>query len=148
VAQGKRIEYCSGSKWEPIAGYCRAVRTGNIIRVSGTTANSPIPSIPVIGGTSPRSQTVAALDIIEHALKSLGSSLRDVVRTRIMIRNEQDCEEVSRAHGLIFSCVGVKPASTLIIAGLIGDGFSVEIEAEAEVGTGDNGILKLGGCSL
>jgi enamine deaminase RidA (YjgF/YER057c/UK114 family) len=85
------------------------------------------------------------LDTIEHALKRLGSSLKDVVRTRIMIRNEQDCEEVSRAHGWVFSCVGVKPANTLVIAGLIGDEFLVEIEAEAEIGCGDNGVLSLGG---
>lgn len=87
---------------------------------------------------------MAVLDHIEHALKRLGSSLKDVVRTRIMIRNERDCEEVSRAHGWVFGCVGFKPANTLVIAGLIGEGMLVEIEAEAEVVCRDNGILSLG----
>lgn len=124
-------------------GYCRAVRTGNIIRVSGTTANSPIASIPAIGGKSPRSQTVHILDIIENALKALGSSLSDVVRTRIMVRNENDCEEVSRAHGWVFKLAGVLPANTLVTAGLIGSDMLVEIEAEAEVGCAKAGVLSI-----
>ena len=87
---------------------------------------------------------MASLDTIEHTLKRLGSSLKYVVRTRIMIRNEKGCEEVSRAHGWLFGCLCVKPANTLVIAGLIGDEFLVEIEAEAEVESGDNGVLNLG----
>ncbi|KAL5340189.1 NADP-dependent oxidoreductase domain-containing protein [Aspergillus crustosus] len=135
VAAGMRIEYSSGSKWEPIAGYCRAVRTGDYIRVSGTTANSPVPSrIPVLGGSSAGSQTVAVLDIIGHTIKALGGSLSDVVRTRIMVANEADCEAVSRAHGWVFNCEGVRPANTLVTAGLIGLEFLVEIEAEAQLG--------------
>ncbi|CZR51659.1 related to hormone-sensitive lipase [Phialocephala subalpina] len=136
VSEGTRIEFSSGSKWEPIAGYCRAVRIGNTIRVSGTTANSPIASTPALGGKSARSQTVAVLDIIAHAIKRLGGSLSDVVRTRIMIQNPEDCEEVSRAHGWAFECVGVRPANTLIVAGLIGSEYLVEIEVEAEIGSG------------
>ncbi|KAF8864659.1 Aldo/keto reductase [Acephala macrosclerotiorum] len=136
VSEGTRIEFSSSSKWEPIAGYCRAVRTGNTIRVSGTTANSPIASIPVLGGKSARSQTVAVLDIIAHAIKKLGGSLSDVVRTRIMVQNPEDCEEVSQAHGWAFGCVGVRPANTLVVIGLIGLEFLVEIEVEAEVGFG------------
>lgn len=87
---------------------------------------------------------MASLDTIEHTLKRLGSSLKDVVRTQIIIRNEKDCEEVSRAHGWLFSCFCVKSTNTLVTAGLIGDEFLVEIEAEAEVESGDNGVLNLG----
>lgn len=139
VAEGRRIEYSSGSKWEPLASYCRALRTGNVIRVSGTTANSPIASIAALGGKSARSQAVAVIDIISSALQTLGGSLSDVVRTRIIIRREKDCEEVSLAHGWAFKCVGVKPANTLVVSGLIGDEFLVEIEAEAELGS--KGVL-------
>lgn len=124
-----------------LKGYCRAVRTGNIIRISGTTANSPVPSISVTGGSSARSQTVAALDIITDALQALGGSLKDVVRTRIMVKNESDAEEVSRAHGWAFGCVGVRPANTFVTAGLIGSQFLVEVEAEAELGV--SGALKI-----
>ena len=134
VADGKRIEYSSGNKWEPLAGYCRAVRTGNVVRVSGTTANSPIGSIAALGGKNARSQAVAALDIITHALTVLGASLADVVRTRIILRREEDCEEVALAHGWAFECVGVRPANTTVVSGIIGDDFLVEIEAEAELG--------------
>ena len=158
IAQGKRVEYSSGSTWEPIAvsavsrkrgaklteqGYCRAVRTGDVIRVSGTTANSPIKELPCIGGASPASQTVYILDTIENALKALGGSLSDVVRTRIMVRDEAVCEEVSRAHGRMFASAGVKPANTFVTAGLIGEEMLVEIEAEAVVGCGQKGTLSI-----
>lgn len=142
VEKRQRIEYSSGSKWEPLAGYCRAVRTGSMIRVSGTTANSPLPlSIPVLGGTSARSQTVAVLDIVAKALQKLGGSMKDVVRTRIMVQNAQDCEEISRAHGWVFGCAGVRPANTLVINGLIGPEYLVEIEVEAEIGY--EGVLRI-----
>ncbi|OKL59899.1 hypothetical protein UA08_04537 [Talaromyces atroroseus] len=143
IANGKRVEYSSLSPWEPIAGYCRAVRTGNVIRVSGTTTNKLIPSLPAIGGKSARSQTVHILDIIENALKALDSSLSDVVRTRIMVRDENVCEEVSRAHGWVFKAAGVHPSNTFVTAGLIGDEMLVEIEAEAEVGSAKAGVLRI-----
>jgi aryl-alcohol dehydrogenase-like predicted oxidoreductase/enamine deaminase RidA (YjgF/YER057c/UK114 family) len=141
AAEGKRIEYSSGSKWEPIASYCRALRTGNFIRVSGTTAHSPVTSIPVLGGKSARSQAVAVIDIISRALQALGGSLSDVVRTRIIIRREEDCEGVSLAHGWAFECVGVRPANTLVVSGLIGEEYLVEIEAEADLGL--KGVLRI-----
>jgi enamine deaminase RidA (YjgF/YER057c/UK114 family) len=84
-------------------------------------------SLSVIGGSSARSQTVHILDIIDNALKVLGSSLKDVVRTRIMVRHVHDCEEVSRAHGWVFGMAGVRPANTLVVAGLIGDDMLLEI---------------------
>lgn len=114
---------------------------GNVIRISGTTANSPIKSIAVMGGSSARCQTVAILDIITDALQALGSSLKDVVRTRVMVSREDDCEAVSRAHGWAFACVGVRPANTLVVSGLIGKEFLVEIEAEAVLGC--TGVLSL-----
>ncbi|KAI0811431.1 Aldo/keto reductase [Xylaria sp. FL0064] len=142
IAAGKRIEYSTNSPWEPIAGYCRAVRTGNSVYVSGTTANSPsCVSVPVLGGHSARSQTVAILDIIARALKALGGTLSDVVRTRIIVRNEADCDEISRAHGWVFQCEGVRPSNTLFVANLVGSAYLVEIEAEARLGCND--VLRL-----
>jgi enamine deaminase RidA (YjgF/YER057c/UK114 family) len=87
-----------------------------------------------MGCSSASSQTVAILDIISDALQALGGNLSDVVRTRIMVTNADDCEAVSRAHGWAFNCVGIKPANTFIISGLIGSHFKVEIETEAELG--------------
>ncbi|KAI1361323.1 NADP-dependent oxidoreductase domain-containing protein [Xylaria arbuscula] len=135
IAAGKRIEYSTGSPWEPVAGYCRAVRTGNNTYISGTTANSPNGlDLLVLGGQSAGSQAVAILDTIRRALKALGGTLSDVVRTRVIIRNEADCEEVSRAHGWVFQCEGVRPANTLIVGTLVGSEYLVEIEAEARLG--------------
>ncbi|KAF5869295.1 putative endoribonuclease l-psp protein [Botrytis fragariae] len=134
IAGGARIEYSSGSHWEPIASYSRAIRTGNTIRVSGTTANSPVSSIPAIGGKSARSQTVAILDIVARAIKALGGDLSDVVRTRIFLQKEEDVEAVSLAHGWAFKCAGIRPSNTLVVSGVIGDEFLVEIEVEAELG--------------
>ncbi|TGO67744.1 hypothetical protein BOTNAR_0036g00200 [Botryotinia narcissicola] len=134
IAGGARIEYSSGSHWEPIASYCRAVRTGNTIRVSGTTANSPVSSVPALGGKSARSQTVAILDIVARAIKALGGDMSDVVRTRIFLQKKEDVEAVSLAHGWAFKCVGFRPSNTLVVSGVIGDEFLVEIEVEAELG--------------
>ncbi|KAL0943398.1 endoribonuclease L-PSP [Colletotrichum truncatum] len=145
IAAGKRVEYHSGSKWEPICGYSRAVRTGRVIRVSGTTANPPpqlAGQLEVVGGKSARSQAVAALDIIERAIRRLGGTMSDVVRTRVMLQREEDVDEVSEAHGWVFNCHGIWPANTLTTAGLIGDEILVEIEVEAEVGSG-NSILAI-----
>ncbi|GKT41149.1 flagellar radial spoke protein 5 [Colletotrichum spaethianum] len=144
IASGQRVEYHTGSKWEPIAGYSRAVRVGSIIRVSGTTANPPAELgslLAVVGGTSARSQTVAVFDIIERAVKRLGGSMSDVVRTRVMIRREEDVVGVSEAHGWVFKCHRVWPANTLTTAGLIGDEMLVEIEVEADVGSGESVLV-------
>ena len=86
---------------------------------------------------------MAVIDIIHEALKALGSSLSDVVRTRIMVKDMQNCEEVSLAHGWAFKCVGVLPSNTLVQCGLAGDQFIIEIEAEAEVGSSKLGSLKI-----
>lgn len=126
--QGSGTHVLSGTVWEDLAGFSRAVRRGDRILVSGTTATH---GDRQIGGTDPGSQTHFIIDKIEGALSSLGAELRDVVRTRIFIRNEQDWEPVSRAHGARFG--SIQPANTLVRADLIGDGYLVEMEAEAIV---------------
>ena len=130
-AVGGRDRVLTGTVWEDLAGFSRAVRRGNRILVSGTTATH---GDKVVGGGSLESQTHFIIDKIEGALTSLGSGLSDVVRTRIYIRREEDWEPVSRAHGARFG--SIRPANTLVVAQPIGDDYLVEMEAEAEVGSG------------
>lgn len=118
----------SGTIWEKIGGFSRAVRRGNWIWVSGTTATH---GNRVIGGKDPAAQAHAAIDKIEGALMSLGGKLNDVVRTRVYVRNINDWEAVARVHGERFA--GILPANTLVEARLVGDEYLVEIEAEAVV---------------
>jgi aryl-alcohol dehydrogenase-like predicted oxidoreductase/enamine deaminase RidA (YjgF/YER057c/UK114 family) len=119
----------SGSKWEEIAGYCRAQRIGDRIVVSGTTATAG--SDRVVAKEDAGAQTTFILDKILSALTALGASAEDVVRTRIYLTDEEDVVEVSRAHGRVFGAI--KPVNTLVVvARLIGD-YRVEIEAEALV---------------
>jgi aryl-alcohol dehydrogenase-like predicted oxidoreductase/enamine deaminase RidA (YjgF/YER057c/UK114 family) len=132
---GDRERALSGTIWEDLAGFSRAVRKGNRIFVSGTTATH---GDRLIGGESAMSQAYYCLDKIEGALQSLGGTLDDVVRTRIYVPRPSDAEAISRAHG---DRLGhVQPANTLVQAGLIGDGYLVEMEAEAVVdGDADSG---------
>ncbi|GMQ24589.1 hypothetical protein Aoki45_12710 [Algoriphagus sp. oki45] len=123
-----RTKALSGTIWEDIAGFSRAIRKGNRILVSGTTATH---GSKVIGGTDPASQTHFILDKIEGAILSLGGKMEDVVRTRIFIRNVDQWEPISRAHGKRFG--EIQPANTMVRADLIGDEYLVEIEAEAVV---------------
>ncbi len=123
-----RIHARSGTVWEDIAGFSRAVRQGDRIVVSGTTATH---RDRLIGGDDAASQAHFVIDKIEGAILSLGGSLEDVIRTRIYIRHEEDWEAVSRAHGQRFG--DVSPANTLVRAGLVGEGYRVEMEAEAVV---------------
>ena len=118
----------TGTTWEDLAGFSRAVRRGSRIWVSGTTATH---GNRAIGGADPAAQTQFVIDKIEGALQSLGGRLEDVVRTRVYVPNLDDWEAVARAHGERFR--SILPANTLIHAGLIGDEYLVEIEAEAEV---------------
>jgi enamine deaminase RidA (YjgF/YER057c/UK114 family) len=118
----------SGTVWEDIAGFSRATRVGNRIVVSGTTATH---RDRVVGGADPAAQTHFIIDKIEGALQSLGARLDDVIRTRVYVRRLSDWEPVARAHGERFA--GVQPANTLVQAELVGDGYLVEIEAEAEL---------------
>jgi aryl-alcohol dehydrogenase-like predicted oxidoreductase/enamine deaminase RidA (YjgF/YER057c/UK114 family) len=118
----------SGTPWEPLAGYSRAVRKGNRISVSGTTASHRERSI---GGVDVAAQTHFVIDKLEGALESLGGRLEDVVRTRIFVRRVADWEAVARVHGERFG--HIQPANTLVEAALVSEDALVEIEADAEV---------------
>jgi aryl-alcohol dehydrogenase-like predicted oxidoreductase/enamine deaminase RidA (YjgF/YER057c/UK114 family) len=124
-----RSRVFSGTPWEPMAGYARAVRSGNRISVSGTTASH---GSRLIGGTDAAAQAHFVIDKLEAAIVSLEGTLDDVVRTRVFVRRMEDWEAVARAHGERFGAI--RPANTLVIAGLIGEEYLVEMEAEAEVG--------------
>ena len=124
--RNNRDQVFSGTEWESFAGYCRAVKDGNRIHVSGTTATH---GSQMIGGEDPAAQTHFVIDKIEGAITSLGGSLSDVVRTRVFVNDITQWEPVARAHGLRFQ--GINPANTLVEAKLVGKGYLVEIEAEA-----------------
>ena len=124
-----RMRVDSGSVWESVAGYSRAVRAGERIMVSGTTATHGGGEVVCKG--DPRGQAVYILDKIAASLSALGGSLEDVVRTRIYLRDVAQWEPVARVHGRYFG--DVRPANTLVEAKLVGD-YDVEIEAEALVG--------------
>jgi aryl-alcohol dehydrogenase-like predicted oxidoreductase/enamine deaminase RidA (YjgF/YER057c/UK114 family) len=123
-----RMRCLTGTIWEDLAGFSRAVRKGSRILVSGTTATH---GTRAIGGSDPAAQAHFCIDKIEGALISLGGTLEDVVRTRVYVHDAEDAEAVSRAHGRRFG--HIQPANTLIQAGLIGEGYRVEMEAEAVV---------------
>ncbi len=131
MANGRQ-RHSTGSPWEAIGGYSRAVRTGNVILVSGTTASGPDGALGIPDAAS---QTRAVLNIIKNAVESLGGAMSDVVRTRIYIKNIADWEDVARVHGEFFS--ETLPACTLVEARLVDDALLVEIEAEAVIGSGD-----------
>ena len=126
-----RMRVLSGTVWEDLAGFSRAVREGNRILVSGTTATH---GDRRVGGDDPAAQLHAIVDKAEGAIISLGGRLEDVVRTRIYINDPDDWEAVSRAHGARLG--SIQPANTLIHAGLIGEGYRVEMEFEAVVPDG------------
>jgi aryl-alcohol dehydrogenase-like predicted oxidoreductase len=121
-----RYSASSGTIWESFAGYSRAVKKGNHVFVSGTTATQ---GSLVIGGNSPDSQMHFVLDKIEGALKSMNATMRDVVRTRIFVSDIMHWEAIARAHGKRFE--GINPTNTLVVARLIGEEYLVEVEVDA-----------------
>ena len=129
---GDRTRALSGTVWEDLAGFSRAVRKGDRIFISGTTATH---RERLIGGTDAGSQAHFCLDKIEGAIQSLGGTLDNVVRTRVYVVNADDAGAVSRVHGVRLG--HVQPANTLVLTGLVGDGYLVEIEAEAVIDVGD-----------
>lgn len=129
----ERRTVSTGSPWEPLVGYSRAIRIGDRVEVAGTTA---MRDGRVIGGSDAYEQAKAALTTIKESLEQLGASMADVVRTRMYVTDISQWEQIGRAHGEFFK--DVRPVATMVeVKALIDPALLVEIEAEAVVTAAD-----------